>query len=394
MFGLAGYRRFTVDGDEALEGHLEGVCEQAREAVLERIPARWLFGLLLGGAYGRGEGGVVRTPDGDLPYFGMEFVVLVAGGGRQAMGRWARALEEAGLMLESYAGVSVRFWVTTPGNIRSQPRSLERFELCEAHRRLLGPPVCSAGRTASLGSPGPLGGCRLGWTAATRLLLGSGAALLFALERLGRTPFLRADGDAVLRGIAQAQMAVGDAFLASQGLYHVSVRERVQRLQRVAVPAGAAGVQEILQHHGSGAAFALHPHFCSEPVEVLMERLRIVLGVLGGVFLWNERRRLGKEFATVEDYARSPGDKWPEGSGWRCLGLQCRRGRTPGWKQWRELWRHPRQNLLEALAVLLWGKSSIRDPALQRWFTHKLRAPCVDFGSTVRAFRALWNRYG
>jgi hypothetical protein len=388
VFRVSGQRRFTVDGDEALEGHLEGVCQRACEAVQQRVPLRKLEGLLLGGGYGRGEGGVLCTPDGDLPYFGMKFVVLVRGWAWESRRRFLGGLQEAESALEAFAGVPVRFWLARTGDLLRPGGSLFCRELCLGHRRILGSPELMAGAAHSRFWPGT------GPGQASRLLLCGGAGLLFALERLGRQPFLRADGDAVLRSLAEAQLAVGDAFLAAHGLYDVSVRERVSLLRRLGCPLELAGVQEMVRHHGEGAAFELHPHFCVEPVELLLSRLRAVLGVLGGVFLWNERRRLNREFPSAEDYARCRCNKWPRAAGWQSLGLQLCRGRLPGWRQWRELWRHPRQNLLEALALLLWGRNSLRDPALQQWMASKLRAPCRDFGSAVRAFRGLWDRYG
>src|SRR5882757_8842568 len=71
--------RFTIDGDAVLEAHLAGIADLVRAGV-ERIVARHrLEGILLGGGYGRGEGGVLRTPDGDQPYNDLEFYVLLRG---------------------------------------------------------------------------------------------------------------------------------------------------------------------------------------------------------------------------------------------------------------------------------------------------------------------------
>src|SRR4051812_47179309 len=71
--------RFTIDGDETLERHLARACAQVLSGVRGLIPAGKLEALLLGGGYGRGEGGVLRTPEGERPYNDLEFYVAIAG---------------------------------------------------------------------------------------------------------------------------------------------------------------------------------------------------------------------------------------------------------------------------------------------------------------------------
>jgi hypothetical protein len=58
-------KRFTLDGSDALEAHLARICEQVRRSVQSLIPAKTLEAIVLGGGYGRGEGGVFKTPAGD-----------------------------------------------------------------------------------------------------------------------------------------------------------------------------------------------------------------------------------------------------------------------------------------------------------------------------------------
>src|SRR5688572_29141797 len=55
--------RYTVDGSDALEDQLHRSCKLVRDAALQRLPAGSIEGLLLGGGYGRGEGGVLQTRD-------------------------------------------------------------------------------------------------------------------------------------------------------------------------------------------------------------------------------------------------------------------------------------------------------------------------------------------
>src|SRR6476646_6533016 len=73
------WQRFTIDGSDELEEHLEGTCEMVLSGVLEIVSPRRLEALLLGGGYGRGQGGVLKTETGDQPYNDLEFYVCLRG---------------------------------------------------------------------------------------------------------------------------------------------------------------------------------------------------------------------------------------------------------------------------------------------------------------------------
>src|SRR6266567_4216010 len=79
LWTLDSCQRFTEDGSDELEGHLRQICDQVRDGVRAAVPAQKLEALLLGGGYGRGEGGVCRTESGDWPYNDLEFYVFLRG---------------------------------------------------------------------------------------------------------------------------------------------------------------------------------------------------------------------------------------------------------------------------------------------------------------------------
>src|SRR5688572_29239514 len=97
--------RFTLDGDAGLEGHLTRVCERVRTGVGHLVPPARLEGILLGGGYGRGEGGVVHGPDGDQPYNDLEFYVLLRGSTVVNEWRHRAALDELAHELSATAGI-------------------------------------------------------------------------------------------------------------------------------------------------------------------------------------------------------------------------------------------------------------------------------------------------
>src|SRR5204862_7766471 len=76
---LTGKPRFTLDGSVELERQLERTCRQVLAAIRNAVPERKLEAVLLGGGYGRGEGGVWKNRTGDRPYHDLELYVFLRG---------------------------------------------------------------------------------------------------------------------------------------------------------------------------------------------------------------------------------------------------------------------------------------------------------------------------
>src|ERR1700731_4121057 len=67
-FGMAGSftamnNRFTIDGSQELEDRLEGICGRVQRGATALIPRDEIAAIVLGGGYGRGEGGVLKAED-------------------------------------------------------------------------------------------------------------------------------------------------------------------------------------------------------------------------------------------------------------------------------------------------------------------------------------------
>src|SRR6266571_2140097 len=71
--------RFTVDGSVELERQLARICKSVLAGVQSVVPGEKLEAILLGGGYGRGEGGVLKTESDDRPYNDLEFYVCLRG---------------------------------------------------------------------------------------------------------------------------------------------------------------------------------------------------------------------------------------------------------------------------------------------------------------------------
>lgn len=386
--GRAGrLRRFTVDGSDALERHLAQVCHCVRNGVRRLIPSGRLEAVLLGGGYGRGEGGVLRTDLGDHPYNDLEFYVLVRGHPTVNDWRYRGALEALAHELAPAAGVEVEFKIISLARLRDRPVSMFSYDLVAGHRWVCGGENLLAGcdhhRLAGM----------IPLAEATRLLMNRCTGLLFTKERLRRPEVTAEDLDFAGRNLAKARLALGDVVLTAFGLYHWSCRERRSRMEKLSLPVAWPWLPAVREHHGRGVDFKLHPVRTTTAPAGLLAELQELSRVAGEVWLWLESRRLHTRFLTPREYAASRADKCPEIHGWRNWLVNLRQF-GPAVLLRPSAARYPRERLLDALALLLWEPAALAGGELQRYLRHRLDTPAAaGFPEFVQAYGRLWERF-
>ena len=374
--------RFTQDGNAALESHLQTTCEHVLAGVRRLIPADRLEGLLLGGGYGRGEGGVLRTLEGDLPYNDLEFYVFVRGQSVLAERQFRQPLHELGESLSPAAGLEVEFKVLTLDKLRHSPPSMFYYDLVMGHQWFAGDDTLLAGCEPHRDA------AHIPLHEATRLLMNRCSGLLFARARLAKSDFDDDDADFVGRNLAKAQLAFGDVLLAAHGQYHWSCQERHRRLKRLDITA-LPWATALITHHATGVEFKLHPIRSSESQTTLAARHQELAALGEKLWLWLESRRLGPAFATARDYALSGSNKCPETSSLRNRLVNLRAFGPGGLASGR----YPRERLLTTLPLLLWEKSALTNPELLAKIQTQLRSTATDLAGLVAAYSVIWARF-
>jgi hypothetical protein len=377
--------RFTLDGDDALERQLAQTCARVLSGIRGLIPAEKLEAVLLGGGYGRGEGGVLRGPGGDRPYNDLEFSVAIAGNRHANEFRFARRLEVLGHILTHLADVEVEFKITSHAELIARPVSMFSYDLVVGHRvlwsqpHLLGLPGCQHHRGAE----------SIPVVEATRLLMNRCSGLLFARVELEHEPFTPAAADFVRRNIAKVQLACGDAVLTAFGRYHWSCLERRHRLEQLAASEPWPWLDAVVRHHATGVEFKLHPTLDESPHAELAALHAEVTALALQCWLCLEARRLGRAFPTAAAYATDPGDKCPGTKrlanfalNFRANGFRFRNPPNP--------WRHPRQRIFHTLALLLWEPDTFTAPALRTRLATELNLRSRPITEWLPAYRALW----
>ena len=376
--------RFTIDGSPQLEAHLARTCEKIAAALHGMLPPRKLEAVLLGGGYGRGEGGVLRPPEGDRPYNDLEFYVCLRGSRLLNEKRYGHALHVLGEILTPQAGIEVEFKITSLRELATKPVSMFSYDLLAGHRWLIGREEqlarCQHHQDAG----------QIPLSEATRLLMNRCSGLLFAQERLERPTFTAADADFVRRNVAKAQLALGDAILVCYGQYHRSATERHARLDRIARLENVSWLDDVLEHHAAGVDFKLHPERSTSTREALAPIHREVTNLALVAWRWIEKRRLRAAFLTPQQYVELALHKCPESFFLRNVLLNLKTLGPAGVLSTRAL-RHPRERILNALTLLLWEPAALGTPALLHRVRRELRTNATDFPALVARYRDLWQ---
>ena len=216
----------------------EACAEIGREIGSLCIPC--LAGVVLGGGYGRGEGGVKSEKphvegeerrnvlSNDLDFFAVtedgapeaEAIASIGEALKPVAGKWAKKL-----------GVDVDFAVKTPWRLKHDEERIMVQELVRGYFDVAG----RKGEELFSGIE-KVDAAKLPWMEAARLLMNRGMGLLLAKCKVDEAsaPESRmsgADCDFVNRNINKCILGAGDAFLVSRGLYRWRAEERAEELK-------------------------------------------------------------------------------------------------------------------------------------------------------------------
>jgi len=378
-------RRFTLDGSAALENRLAQTCEKVLIGVCALIPNEKLEALVLGGGYGRGQGGVLKTPAGDAPYNDLEFYVFLRGNRVLNERRHHRALHELGEKLSADAGLHVEFKVDSLARLRQSPATMFSYDLVSGHRVLFG------GEDLFAGCEHHLNATKVPLAEGTRLLFNRCTGLLLAKELLQKNKLTDDEADFIGRNLAKAQLALGDAVLVTTGKYHWSCLKRREALNDLPAEDVPPNFREIQKHHARGVEFKLHPRRISKSPQEFRDEHETISRLALQLWLWLESRRLNQTFSSARDYALSTVEKSPGSTVWRNVVLNAKTF-GPASIFDHEATRYPRERLLNSLPLLLW-EGPLNNPHIKQHLQKELRTTASDWQGFVTAYKAVWPNF-
>jgi hypothetical protein len=380
-------KRFTIDGSPLLEQQLTQLCQGVLAGVQKIIPSQKLEALILGGGYGRGQGGVLKTERGDQPYNDLEFYVFLRGNRVWNERKYRALLHGLSESLSPQAGLHVEFKVDSLQRLCRSPVTMFSYDLLSGHRVIfpMGFAWCDCEHHFVSGN--------ISLSEATRLLFNRCTGLLLAKEMLLKPELTMDQSDFVGRNLAKAQLALGDVVLTVAGQYHWNCSERHARLRALASSRNRElpWLDQVESHHAGGVNFKLHPRRSVKPKQLFLDDFQAVAVLAQQLWLWLENQRLNQSFASTREYAFSPARKSFESARWRNWLLNLRVFGP------RVLFdangaRYPRERLLNALPLLLWEEPFI-DLRVKRHAQNQLRTRASDWQSCVAAYKSLWPSF-
>ncbi len=373
--------RYTLDGSDELENSLSEICQEIGQRITEIVPKNRFQALLLGGGYGRGEGGVLKTADGDAPYNDLEFFLLIKGHPRLNEKRFGAAIHALEHQMSEKLGIEVEFKIISLEKLASSPSNMFYYDLICGHQVTAGnPEILKACAHHSDSSKIPL-------HEATRLLMNRCSSLLFAAERLARPVFTQEDLDFSARNIAKAQLALGDVILTTLGQYNWSCVERHRRLANIQEP--TLPMAELISFHEAGVAFKLRPNPSASDHESLQNLHQAVTKAAWAVWKWQEQKRLGITIDSPIHYTSSI-NKCSETAAWKNALIRLRAFGVSGLLS-RSRFRYPREGLLNSLAIMLWSPEHLSRH--HGFLSAQLHAPISNQAEALRAYESLWHRF-
>lgn len=273
-----------------MEHHVLAVATEVQGLLRDRFVA-----IAITGSYACGEGGIQWVAGEERPTDAAEFLVVLD----DARGAAAELARIAGRFRDHFA-FAVRFHEpATPDSIRRWPAERRWFEALGTHRVLSGDAFAiTENAPAALREPPPL-------IEASRSLLDGGASLLECRrirEGIERAPH----ADFVRSGVREAQLAIGDAFLAKHHSLTARLTGRDTALAEIAERDAVLRGLDALQQYRLALAWRLAPG-PPEPEFATAESLRDALRQWCLAWLHIESVRVGVVFGSAEAYAAWPG---------------------------------------------------------------------------------------
>lgn len=376
--------RYFIDNEPALAARLDVFLGKLHRSLADSPFAAQIVVLLLGGGYGRGEGGVYRGSEveGAALYNDLEFYVVTTGlRTPEKLPEWCHHWAEEG---HRETGIEVEFKILPASALRQGQSSMFYYDLVLGHRLVWGDEGFCATLPESLSDPKLIPA-----TEVTRLLFNRGTGLLFCREKLGENE-AEMDSGFIERNHAKAWLALADAVLALNGRYHWSCQRRHSLLNED-LPLLPPDWPLLKKWHTSGVLFKLHPRHEFPGTPFLSQRQTEMTQVWLRTFLWAESVRLKRIWPEADAYASDAARIFPESSALKNVALRVRDrlrlgSRLPG------LFDYPRAALQRALVLLLGSPEN--DSAIWRRASSLLGiVPTSTPAVVMSAYRTWWQRY-
>lgn len=274
--------RYSANGSDAFEASTKDLIAEIGTAFSKEIPQALVCALVLGGGYGRGEGGVLIRDNIETLYNDLDFFVFTRPMTFMTRKKLITSLRHLHLELTAKYGIDVDFSIPIPvSKLPTIEITQMLFDLFNGHKVVLGNANVLAGLPRWSNSDIPL--CE-----ALRLLLNRAMGLFFAKEKLA-SPTAENEIDFIYRNIQKAFQALADAMLIAEGNYDSSALVRIALLRELDL-SRLIPTEPILPEIIASMEFKLSPHIPTFNLEELQSKLELAIVSLKDLYyaLWSK----------------------------------------------------------------------------------------------------------
>ena len=216
---------YTVYGDSEFDKKITSDIELVSRSILSVIPCDDIAAIILGGGYGRGEGGVVIKGNSMSLYNDYDMFLVTNDISKNKKKEYAKKVFEISEKLTEEIGVDVDFGpLKNISELRKMPFTLMYYELKEGHKVIYG-------EKNILDNLPLYSKENLPTTEALNLMLNRGVGLMLAGRKLEILKRSVDDNEFIERNIFKAIMAAGDIFLMSKKKYNYSYVKRLKSIE-------------------------------------------------------------------------------------------------------------------------------------------------------------------
>lgn len=361
---MEGRGRYFEGDSPALVKRLEDHFERMREA-WALLPVTG-DALVLGGGYGRGEGGVLDTDEGQEFFNDLDYFLFTDEPNSGALGEWIREWEQ---IETQRLGVDVEVKALPVSDVEEGLAGMMFADLVAGHVTVAGDGEFLTKLEARVNFE------TVGAEEATRLLWNRGSGLFFARQMMEDRTF-------VVRNHSKMKLALGDAWLCVRGRYDSRCRVRGERFAACELP---RELEHLRQWHRDAVEFKFRPVVSQASETVLREESELLARAWSQVFLQVEQERLATKELDLAGYLQER-KLFPQSPSWRNMAMAVR-DRLKRSAFLRPVADYPRGALMRALPCLLSLGGRSPDDAAEF-------LPAPGAGETWhQVYERWWHRY-
>ncbi len=371
--------RYTLDGSDQFEARIQADMDLIVSEMLKQITdIKKVKALVLGGGYGRGEGGIALNESGEIPFNDYDFFVITGRISKKVRARLNEEFHDLHEMLTEIIGIDVDFGpVLSKQMLPKLPYYIMWYELKAGHRVVWGDKKI-------LDVMPDYDPNQIPPEEAVKLMLNRTTGLILA-----RDEFITKDEDSyefILRNAMKARIAIGDAFLITKNLYSSSYIERRELLRKFENDFFLKD-DEIMKVYAQAIGYKMRPDSVNFDYEDLRYLLEDTVEYFREFYLYAFEHYLDKEMEDWEQYYEVLDQSFVETSWKKKLKNIILNGRYYKFKnfKWKDYLRYPRLRLYMAMPYLLF-KAPLEPRVLEL-------INAEDDSIVLRKYLKLWNRF-